>query len=376
MVLTRVKIAEIVENISNVKSQRTLVNDCIQIALDRIFQFHDFPFYLTEDVIQTVDDYSTGTIAVTKGSADIVGTLTVWTSAMEGRKIRISNDRAYYKIKTVTSNTQITLDAVYQGEDDTAATYVIYKDEYRLKPDVYKYKVIRQMENGVPLRSFHPTDFDRQFPSPEAYGDATREILIGSKLDTYSTGTVTIVANSTTITGTTTTWASLEGLDRMSRIRIGENVYHIKSVDSDTQITTYETMTTGVTGSTYEIELANLVVQLYLIPNAQKSFRYRYFRMPVPLCNNYDVADIPYGWQRLLILGALSEILSQKGDINKAENVYEVRFMQGLQQMKLTLGSFTPDRKYCRKSQDRIRGIDDYLEAPNTDRRWSLPAGG
>ena len=73
-------------------------------------------------------------------------------------------------------------------------------------------------------------------------------------------------------------------------------------------------------------------------------------------------------------MGTLSELLSQKGDINKAENVYEIRFIAGMTQMKLAVGSFAPDRKYFRKSTDRmLRNVNDGLESAACDRRYSLP---
>lgn len=368
--MTRLEIATDVENISNVKDQRILVNRSIQHALERVFQYHDFPYYIQDKgVIETVATYETGTLTVTNGSPTITGSGTTFTSAMVGRKIRISGENAYYRIKTYTSPTVLVLETNYDGTSDADATFTIYKDEYRLASDVDKYKLIRQTNNSIVLSDTHPSNFDSDFPMPNSYSDPTKSIMIGTRLDTYTTGTVT--ATGTTITGTSTAWTSVEGLGRMTKIRIGNYVYTVKSVDSDTQITTYETMSTVATASSYEINLNNLLIQLYDIPSTAKILYYRYFRMPALLANDYDIPDMPIMWHWVLMYGALSIVLMQKGDINKAQIESEARFIDGLNMMKLKIGSFSPDRIYKRKSVDRIGVSLDGKETTNFDRRYS-----
>jgi len=372
---TRSEIAVSIESISNVKNQRTLVNQSINIALNRVYESHDFPYYLNEKSIETVDNYNTGTVEVTNGSKTVDGTDTVWTAAMVGRKFRVQNERAYYKIAAFVSGTEITLEENYQGEDNSGLTYEIYKDEYRLAADVDKYKLIRQLENGTPLFSAHPALFDSTYPTPENMGNPYIETMIGTKLDTYTTGTVTATVNTNTITGSATAlFTSVEGLGRTSKLRIGNNVYTVKSVDSATSITTYEVIVATATDSTYEVTLNNLVVQLYDIPDAQRLLYYRFFRKPAMLANDYDIPDMPHGWIWLLMYGGLSIVLMQKGDVNKAQQEAEARFLQGLGQMKLKLGSFTPDRTYHRKSGDGMKGMNlDGLETPNFSRSVSMP---
>jgi len=364
-----VDVATHVENISNVKDQRTLVNAMIQVALNRVYQFHDWPFYLDfrNGILTTTDDYSTGTADVTNGSTTISGTTTVWTAAMVGRKIRIANEKPYYRITARSGDTSITIDKAYQGSTATEQTYSIFQDEYRLNADVDKYKSFRQIQNGLLTIDLLPKNFDELFPTPQALSDPYYSIYVGNDTQTYTTGTLGIATS--TVTGSGTAWSSIIGITKRSRIRVGSNWYTVNTVDSDTQITIYETVTVTA-GASYVIPLDNIVVQLYNIPNAARHLYYRYFRLPIPLVNDYDSPDMPPDYHHLLIWGALSEILSQKGDINKAENVYESRFLNGLQQMKLKIGSFAPDRKYGRKSADRIkRGATIGLEA-STFSRW------
>ena len=71
--------------------------------------------------------YTTGTVAVNKGSNSVTGTSTVWTSAMVGRYILL--DGNYYLITVVGSATSITIDSTFPGTilggNITGANYAI-----------------------------------------------------------------------------------------------------------------------------------------------------------------------------------------------------------------------------------------------------------
>lgn len=367
--MTRLDIAQSIESISLVTDQRVLVNQSIQIALNRVYEYFDWPYYMQQGVSQTIATYSTGTVTATTGSKTVIGSGTTFTSAMVGRKIRLGNEMAYYFIAAYVSTTEIILQNPYQGDGGFGLSYTIFKDEYRLAPDVDRSKLMRQIKNGIPLYSLSPKDFDTILPTPRSYANPNFEIQIGTKLDTYTTGTVS--ATGTTITGASTSWTSVEGLGRMSPIRIGSDVYTVKSVDSDTQITTYETVTTVAALTSYEILLRNIVTQFYSVPSTNDNIYYRYFRMADLLSNDYDTPDMPLAWQWLLIYGGLSIMFMHKGDINKSQEQCEIRFLEGLEKMKQKLGSFAADRTYRRQSQDRYMRRGDGLEKTSFDRRWS-----
>lgn len=373
--MTFLDIQNQVVTISNVQQQTDLIKKSINIALNRVAEYFEWPFYIVNTgVITTAAPYNTGTCTVVNSSATITGSSTVWTSAMAGRKFRFNNDQAYYRIKSVESVTSLTLTAPYQGStNSTGATYSIYKDEYRLASDVDTYKTIVQIQNAIAMFSTPPARFDKFFPTPYSYAHPTLEIMEGTQLDTYTTGTVTVTANSSTITGTATSWASVEGLGRMSQITVGTNVYTIKSVNSDTSLTIYETPTTTATASTYTITLNNLLVQVFPIPAQVENLYYRYFRQPTPLVNSYDIPDLPVQWQYLLIYGSLSFIFLSKGDLQKSQIESENRFMEGLQAMKKKLGSYASDRVWRVGSQDVYVTTGDGLEKSTFDRRYSAP---
>lgn len=319
------------EGLSQVLNQRTLVNRIMNRTQDRIFGSHAFPFMLDEAFFTTVAPYETGTITVANGSATVTGSSTVFTEAMVGRKIRVASEQAYYRIKAYVSATSITLEAPYQGSLTSGNTYTIYQDEYRLRADVDANHFAREIQNGVALVDLDPGDFDVNFPTPTAFGDPKVIVPIGTRKDTYSTGTV--AALSKTITGVSTDWLTVQGLSRGSRIRIGDNVYTVKSVDSATSLTVFETVTTVAAGQSYVIFLDNPRILLHSIPDAARNIYYRFYRRPTPLVNDYDEPDVPATHQHLLVTGSLTELYQFKNDIEKAV-LNEREFERGLLGMK------------------------------------------
>jgi len=68
--------------------------------------------------------YSTGTIALTSGSATVTGSGTTFTSSMDGSYLRVPNGDIYL-IDAFVSTTELTLNRVYDGATFTGGTYLI-----------------------------------------------------------------------------------------------------------------------------------------------------------------------------------------------------------------------------------------------------------
>ena len=340
-----------VEAITNVTNQDDLIKEGIQMGLDRATMV-DLPYLMTPGVITTVAPYTTGTIAVTNGSADIVGTDTVWTEAMVGRKIRFGSDNAYYRIKTFTDATHLTLETVYQGTTDADATYSLYKDEYRLPADLDVYKVMRQIENSVAIVGLEPSAFDIYEPTPSSQGSPRFEILVGTKLDTYTTGTLSGSLNGSTLTGSSTEWTTVDGLGKGSRITIGDYVYTVKSVDSDTQITIYEALSAAASGDSYIIHLDNYIIQFYEIPDAVENIYFKYQRIPYPLINDTDIPDLPEKYHYLLVTAGCiwAWMTKDKDEATKQEALFQAQ----VQQMWARIGHISRNLTFPRRSQDDI----------------------
>lgn len=73
-------------------------------------------------------DYITGTVSLVNGSAAVVGTSTIFTSFMVGRKLILTDgspDGTGYTISGFTDTTHITLENYYGGSTNGSATFII-----------------------------------------------------------------------------------------------------------------------------------------------------------------------------------------------------------------------------------------------------------
>jgi hypothetical protein len=340
-----------VKSISLVTNQDALIKDGIQMGLDRLTD-KDLPYLMTDGVITTVAPYETGTVTVTNNSKTVTGSGTTFTSAMVGRKIRIAGENAYYRISSYSSATSITLENVYQGDTASAQTYSIYKDEYRLPADLDVYKVLRQIEDSQSIIDLERTAFDLYEPSPNAQGSPRFSVLAGTRLDTYATGTISGTVSGSTITGSSTAWTGVEGLGRGTRITVSTVVYTVKSVDSDTQITIYELISSTFSASTYSVSLDNYIIQLFNIPDRIENIYFKYQRLPFPLINDQDLPDLPEKYHSILITAGLVWAWATK---DKKESLVQMQVFEAQrQEMWSRVGNPSSNRVYQRMSQDDI----------------------
>lgn len=102
--------------------------------------------YEPKHILLTADDYTTGTISLTNGSATVTGTGTTFTPAMANGSYVLQelsgNDGNYYRISGYSSGTSLTLENFYQGITTASATYRIGQvskipEEYQEAPVDY-----------------------------------------------------------------------------------------------------------------------------------------------------------------------------------------------------------------------------------------------
>jgi hypothetical protein len=138
-----------------------LVQQFVRNAYNRVLGAHMWSelFQDGEKVIAT--EYSTGTVAVTNGSASITGSGTTWTSAMTGRQIKFDDaDGQPYYTFTYVSATSGTLDRSYQGATDTSTTYSIGEYYVEFPSDLVALDDIRDIDANWRLRrQFHQQNY-------------------------------------------------------------------------------------------------------------------------------------------------------------------------------------------------------------------------
>jgi hypothetical protein len=113
-----------------------LLSSWIQQAYESILDSRPWEALRAFGVLTTVAPYSTGTASFTNGSQTVTGAGTAWTSAMDGRKIRLAGLEETYTIMTVDSATQASIDRPYSGDSLAGAAYEILQDEYTLDAGV------------------------------------------------------------------------------------------------------------------------------------------------------------------------------------------------------------------------------------------------
>lgn len=80
-------------------------------------------------------DYSTGTIAVTKGSATVKGTATVWAANVDpGMLFKIGSGQRLYVVKEVLGNTELVLMEAYEGTTESGHAYTLRRLEEASTP--------------------------------------------------------------------------------------------------------------------------------------------------------------------------------------------------------------------------------------------------
>ena len=325
---------------------------------------------MQEAFITTVAPHSTGNVNVTNGSNAVTtgATSPVFTSVMAGRKIRFDDQQAYYRIASVTDANNLVLEVPYQGDDGTDLSYSIFKDEYRLPANLDRLKVMRQIQEGIAQIGLSASAFDVIMPTPIAQGPPNFNILVGSKRDTYTTGTVSGAVNLSTITGVGTAWTDVDGLGRGTRITIGTNVYTVKSVDTALKITIYEKLSSAfAAGTTYELLMDNLIVQFYDIPDAVENIYFRYQRIPEVLFDDQDIPDLPDQWHWMLVDAGLSRAWETK---DKAEaRTKKGEFFAGIELMKAKIGYVSESVVHQRNSMTERFGFNLPLGPRTTSNR-------
>ena len=326
-----------------------------------------WPHYRARGTIATIDDYSTGTVSVTNGSTALTFTGSTLTAGMAGRKIRMNSEQQWYDISTVNvgASTAVLVQA-YQGSTNTAATFLIFQDEYRLAPNCQRPLDFIQIEDQVLMVVFTYLDFDRMFADVGTLSDPLYVTPIGRRDDRYTTGTIALTANSRALVGTSTAWTDVEGLGDGSRLAVEDTgeVFTVRSVDTATGITAYELAAAAEASSAYIVFLNNIRVLVRNIPDAARNLYYRYQRRPFLPVRDYDELDAPLEHHGMLKEGLLSLAWQFKGSQPMA-SYYDGKFASWLKDQVRELGHDHPMPVVVKESMDAVAVSPTRLQLPN-----------
>lgn len=135
-------------------------------------------FYITSGSITVLAVYNTGTITLTNGSTTVTGDSTVFTSAMEGRKIRAANGRGVYDVVTRNSNTEIIISPAWPYDTIGGQSFELYEDTYDFPAnmmflidikDAVTERVLEPMEYFETLRRWESFVYTEQSAVPPGF---------------------------------------------------------------------------------------------------------------------------------------------------------------------------------------------------------------
>lgn len=282
--------------------------------------------------------YNTGTVTLVQNSNTVTGAGTTWTSDMKGRKFQ-GADSAYYKIASVPSATSLLLTTPYQGTSISSQTYQIWKDEYRLYPEAMS--IGGFVDYYLPRRATEawPSNMKDSFPFPTTSNEPTIYTVLNShgRTDAVTVGTVSGSQNSSTLTGLGTSW--LTGTNPIEpgwEIIIGTNTYHVRRVNSDTELELYQLLTVAVASSTYTAIGKNSKVIRFESPTLQRIVNYWYYSKDYPFVNDNDEDWIAEQFPRVLVNGVSYFDYIDKNDVARGFNSQQV-YENSIKDMKVAM---------------------------------------
>lgn len=307
---------------SNVNSSITtvkarLIRDINRICSD-IWDGFPWSFRWRNYRVVTDVDVTSGTVTATNGSRTVTASGTPFLSTHPTWHIVFTGDsnQNWYKVRSFTSTSQIELDVPYQGTTGSGKAYILRHFDYVLPTEPWDLGSVVATHDRHPISIFEPMGMDLLGPVPSysGYPKAISIFSSDSSETVYSTGTVSGTINTTTITGAGTSW--LSNVYPGDVVTIGSNIYTVKSVDSDTQITLYnKQQITSAALTTYTITRQFGRIVRILWPSTQNYvIDIRALRKYTPLVNDSDSNELLYRYPDLVITKTASLELKSQND--------------------------------------------------------------
>lgn len=268
------------------------------------FRWREYPLVLSAQV-------TSGTMTATNGSRTVTASGTPFdTSLHKGAWIRFTGDtlQAFYRVITVVSTSQITIEPAYQGTTGSGKAYQLCKTEYLLPTEVGDLGRVKVTYNGMPLNIENHMQTDGYYQPPISIGPPYSVAMYNQDqtYTTYTTGTVTGTSGTLTLTGSGTSW--LTNLQPGDEIVINgdTNTYIVNSIDSDTQVTLYNFLGSSPSGATYTASRQfGKVLRVQPCPDNAYVCFVKGLRTYSPLVNNSDTNELLIRYPTAVIEGAI-----------------------------------------------------------------------
>ena len=283
----------------------------------------------------TVTSYTegTGAAAVTEDSTavTITGATLLTDGVQVGRYIKFDGSGTYYKIATITGETTLTLDKIYDGDDATDAEYsILPQEEYNLPIQAGHRTFLWHKEYGYPYQMGYVTD--QSFYSSGAYDTNTAipthyrmwsedmvitPLLAPSVMRVFSS-VITDTSQAVTIFGTvsgypdfeqvsltgTTAASGSKSFSMVERVVKDASTTGRITVDANSANTTVAVLPVGDTTDGIQYRK----VQLYPLPNSAFDIYVWYYKDPYRLVNDYDIHELGQDFDEAIICLSVAKI--------------------------------------------------------------------
>ena len=311
----------------------------------------------------TKTSYSTGTEAgaFNEDSADIdITSAEFLTDGIQvGRRIKLSGDSRYFIIREITSETEITLDRVYTGDDTTTGTYsILGQGEYNLPIQSNHRMIMWHEEYGYPYKMNFLTD--QEFLSignnineaiplhycmwgedmvKEHLLEASKVTVVSSDLNDKSIGitifgtvanypdyeeVATDAANGTTAVESTKTFTSVERISK-DATTAGRITVTANSDETTVAVIPANDVTAGILYKK---------VQIYPLPDTAFDMNVYYYKDPYRLVNDDDIHEFGQEFDEAIILLATSKI--KLADSQKEADKYFALYRDEVRNLRKT----------------------------------------
>jgi len=277
---------------------------------------------------QTVEKYTTGSGAVTATNNStgitITGATLITDNISIGRRLKLSGSGVYFTIRTITGETTLTLDKVYDGVTTTTGTYsILGQGEYNLPIQAGHRMFMWHEEYGYPYQMVYLTEqelkFSGAFNTNEAipthytmWGDnmVIKQVLEPTVITAVSSN-ASDTTQQVTIFGTVSGYPDFEVISLNGTVAVvGTKSFSkveriVKNASTEGRITatgntgntTVAVMPTGNTTSGIQYKKINILS----LPDSIFDMNVQYYKDPYKLVNDGDVHELGEEFDQALI---------------------------------------------------------------------------
>ena len=316
----------------------TAVDNAINTSLFRIAREAAWRGLRRTATFNTITTYSegSGAVAVTEDSTAVTVTgATFLTDAVKpGRYIKFSGSSTYFKIVTITGETTLTIDQVYDGDDATDATYEILPQEEYLLPIQASHRMFlwhrewgypTQM-NYSPEQSFYSSGVDDILEGiPTDYHmwgeDMVRSQPLAGSVLRISSSSAADISIDVMVFGTVGGYPDYEKIttnaaNGTTAVSGSKTFTHVERIAKDANTTGRITIDSNSAGNTVAVlptsdTTAGIMyrkIKLHPLPDTVFPVNVYYYKDPYRLVNDEDVHELGQEFDEAIILLAVSKI--------------------------------------------------------------------